>query len=107
MATRTRPSSRARTNGGRDINAQICFFPDGPGRFIAGEDTGQPTIPPGWGIFQLQGHRGASANQIGKLTPTYQPTHCTRELRLRVPLDGRVVTTDVGNQYPRRPGNGS
>ena len=27
---------------GLDINAQICFFPDGSGRFIAGEDTGQP-----------------------------------------------------------------
>ena len=32
---------------GLDINAQICFFPDGSGRFIAGEDTGQPTPPAG------------------------------------------------------------
>ena len=34
------------TRTGLDINAQICFFPDGPTqRFIAGEDTGQPDPP--------------------------------------------------------------
>src|SRR5262245_8977619 len=47
--------------GGRDINGMICRFPDGSGRFVAGEDTGQIAIRPGWGVFD------ASANQIGKL----------------------------------------
>jgi len=47
---------------GLDINAQICFFPDGSNRFIAGEDTGQPNPPQGWGIFQLRG------KQVGKLS---------------------------------------
>jgi hypothetical protein len=86
---------------GLDINAQICFFPDGSGRFIAGEDTNQPNPPPGWGIFELEGSRVGSfeATQVGKLTPTYQPSDGTPEnygcgfLR-----DGRVVTTDIGNQ---------
>src|SRR5688572_6306352 len=36
----------------RDINAQLCFFPDGSRRFIAGEDTGQGSGgvdgQPGW-----------------------------------------------------------
>ena len=45
---------------GRDINAQMCFFPDGK-TFIAGEDTGQPDPLQGWGIFKLKG------TKIGKL----------------------------------------
>ena len=86
---------------GLDINAQICFFPDSPRRFIAGEDTNQPNPPPGWGIFDLEGDRvGAfKATQVGKLTPTYQTANSNPEnygcgfLR-----DGRVLTSDIGSQ---------
>jgi hypothetical protein len=89
---------------GLDINAQICFFPKarhGKRWFIAGEDTGQPNPPQGWGIFALSGDRIGKlrARQIGKLTPTYQGSADNAEnygcgfLR-----DGRVLTTDVGNQ---------
>ena len=86
---------------GLDINAQICFFPDKPRRFIAGEDTNQPNPPQGWGIFDLGGDKvGAfEATEVGKLTPTYQPSASNAEnygcgfLR-----DGRVLTTDIGNQ---------
>ena len=70
--------------------------------FIAGEDTGQPNPPQGWGIFQLKG------NKIGKLQAKQD-----REAHPDVPgldsttrrttaagscPDGRVVTTDIGNQ---------
>ena len=57
---------------GLDINAQICFFPDGSRRFIAGEDTGQPNPPAGWGIFELEGNRigELDARKVAKLTPT-------------------------------------
>ena len=48
---------------GRDINAQICFFPDGK-TFIAGEDTGQPDPLQGWGIFKMKG------TKVGKLRGT-------------------------------------
>jgi hypothetical protein len=90
---------------GLDINAQICFFPGTKGGgthwFIAGEDTGQPNPPQGWGIFSLRGNRIGKlhAKEIGKLTPTYQGSSDNAEnygcgfLR-----DGRVLTTDVGNQ---------
>jgi hypothetical protein len=89
---------------GLDINAQICFFPgrhQGARWFIAGEDTGQPNPPQGWGIFRLRGKRVGKfrATKIGKLTPTYQGSSDNAEnygcgfLR-----DGRVLTTDVGNQ---------
>jgi outer membrane protein assembly factor BamB len=49
----------------RDINGMVCPFPDGSGRFVAGEDTRQPSPPPGWGVFEANGL------QIGKLTATY------------------------------------
>ena len=49
----------------RDVNGMLCAFPDGSGRFLMGEDTRQPSPPPGWGVFE---HNGL---QIGKLTATY------------------------------------
>lgn len=89
---------------GRDINGQICFFPqDGTGtrRFIAGEDTNQPDPPPGWGIFELTGDRvgSLSAKQVAKLTPTYQPSDDNPEnYGCGFLSDGRILTTDVGGQ---------
>jgi hypothetical protein len=108
----------------RDINAQLCFFTgqDGATRFIAGEDTGQGSHgtdgQPGWGIFKLEGTKVGelSATQVGKLKTTFQTSDNADE---RAPYesnpenygcgllsDGRVVTSDVGNQYPLTPNNG-
>jgi hypothetical protein len=92
--------TRAKDPEGLDINAQICFFPDGR-TFIAGEDTGQPDPLQGWGIFRLRGNRvGAlSAKQVGKLQPTYQGTTDNAEnYGCGILSDGRVVTSDIGNQ---------
>src|SRR5688500_1880476 len=91
---------------GLDINAQICFFPDGSRRFIAGEDTGQPNPPAGWGIFQLEGNRigELDARKVAKLTPTYQ-TDGPENYGCGFLSDGRVVTSDVGDQV-EGPGNG-
>ncbi len=80
-----------RAGTGRDANGMICHFPDGSGRFVLGEDTGQPTPPPGWGVFD------AAGRQIGKLTGTYlvaqaEPFGCA------FAPDGRLFTTEVGNQ---------
>jgi outer membrane protein assembly factor BamB len=102
---------------GKDINAQICFFPDGSGRFIAGEDTFQDRTNPatgqnesmGWGIFQLAGKKigELSATQVGKLTPTFQPSEDNPEnYGCGFLGDGRVVTTDVGDQQPQANANG-
>jgi len=85
---------------GFDINAQICFFPDGK-TFIAGEDTGQPDPVQGWGIFKLKGDKVGklSAKQTGKLQPTYQgSTDNAENYGCGILSDGRVVTTDIGNQ---------
>ncbi|MEM7141510.1 MAG: PQQ-binding-like beta-propeller repeat protein [Actinomycetota bacterium] len=84
---------------GRDINAQVCFLDRDT--FIAGEDTGQATETPGWGVFRLEGDRIGefTATQIGKLVPTYQPADSQPEMfGCGVLPDGRVVLTDVGNQ---------
>ena len=82
----------AASPGGRDINGQVCALPDGSG-FIAGEDTGQPNPPAGWGVFSLEGE------QIGKLTATPivevpDPFGCAFD------EEGRLFTTEMGNQLP-------
>jgi cysteine-rich repeat protein len=76
---------------GRDSNGVICPIPDGSGRFVLGEDTGQSAIPPGWGVFSSAGV------QEGKLTATYQtggaePFGCVFD------DEARLFTTDVGSQ---------
>lgn len=75
----------------RDINGLVCRFPDGSGRFIAGEDTGQPNPTAGWGVFTAEGR------QIGKLTATYnipgaEPFGCA------FAADGTLFTTSIGSQ---------
>ena len=116
--------SKTSPSPARDINAQICFFEakDGTTRFIAGEDTGQGSHgtdgQPGWGIFKLEGKKVGklSATQVGKLKTTFQTSDNEDE---RQPYesnpenygcgllsDGRVVTSDVGNQYPATTSNG-
>jgi hypothetical protein len=37
------------------VNGQVCALPDGSGRFVVGEDTGQPVVRAGWGIFSADG----------------------------------------------------
>ena len=98
-------TTRADDPNGLDINAQICFFPGtkpgGTRWFIAGEDTGQPNPPQGWGIFALRGNRigRLHAKKVGKLTPTYQGSLDNAEnYGCGFLKDGRVLTTDVGNQ---------
>ena len=46
---------------GWDINGQICSYQtsDGKLRLITGEDTGQPEVLPGWGIFDVTGSPGS------------------------------------------------
>lgn len=87
---------------GLDINGQICFDPDDPQRFVAGEDTFQATTgSPGWGVFALTGATigELSATQLAELVPTYQPGQDGGEnFGCGFLDDGRIVTTDIGNQ---------
>jgi len=92
----------AKDPNGLDINAQVCFFPDGSNRFIAGEDTGQGAGDlQGWGIFQMEGTEVGKlkATQKAKPVPTYQgSTDNAENYGCGFLKDGRVVTTDIGSQ---------
>jgi len=82
---------RAEDDGRRDINGIVCRIPGSGGRFVAGEDTGQPATQPGWGVFTEDG------KQIGKLATSYrveqgEPYGCAFDAQ------GRLFTSDVGNQ---------
>jgi outer membrane protein assembly factor BamB len=83
----------------RDVNGMLCSFPDGSGRFLMGEDTRQPSPPPGFGVFERSGL------QVGKLTPTFfsdpgEPHGCAFAPDPD-PDDGvppPLFTTDVGTE---------
>jgi hypothetical protein len=68
----------------------VCALPDGSGRFVAGEDTGQPDPPAGWGVFETDGA------QVGRLVTTAltakpEPYGCTFDAA------GRLFTTEMGD----------
>ena len=94
---------------GRDVNGEICFHRDDQGlHFIAGEDTNQGSahVTAGWGYFTLTGTQVGQFGyqEIGKLIPTYQPTADEAEnYGCGFLSDGRLVTTDVGNQATGTP----
>ncbi|MBI2706564.1 MAG: hypothetical protein HYX32_14925 [Actinobacteria bacterium] len=87
---------------GLDINAQLCLFPDGSKRFIAGEDTGQSSgNTQGWGIFQMSGDSVGTlaAEEVGKVVPTYQGSADNAEnYGCGFLSDQRLLLTDVGSQ---------
>jgi sugar lactone lactonase YvrE len=77
-------------DGGRDVNGMICRFPDGSGRFVSGEDTGEPDPPAGWGLF------AANGVQEGKLVASAtaavpDPYGCAFD------PSGRLFTTEIGD----------
>ncbi|MBW2446059.1 MAG: PQQ-binding-like beta-propeller repeat protein [Deltaproteobacteria bacterium] len=77
----------------RDSNGIICLFRDGSGRFVLGEDSGQPNPPAGFGVFEKDG------SQIGKLTPTYNnQTSNPEPFGCAFDDVGRLFTSDVGDQ---------
>ncbi len=76
---------------GRDSNGTICAIPDGSGRYVLGEDTGQSAIPPGWGVFSADGV------QEGKLAATYQ-TNGAEPHGCAFDNQARLFTTEVGSQ---------
>jgi hypothetical protein len=98
------PSDRDAPGVGRDMNGQICFTrgPQGEIRFIAGEDTDQGAshATAGWGLFDLTGSSVGEFGfeQLGKLVPTYQMGDAAENYGCGFLSDGRLLTTDVGNQ---------
>jgi hypothetical protein len=88
---------------GWDINGQICTFRRGGRQYlISGEDTHQPDPPAGWAIFELTGDRVgelALSRRVARLVPTYADTDDGADnYGCGALSDGRIVTTDIGNQ---------
>jgi sugar lactone lactonase YvrE len=83
---------------GRDINGMVCALPDGSGRFVAGEDTGQPHPPAGWGVFAPDG------SQVGRLVTT-STAHKPDPYGCAFDGQGRLFTTEIGDPG-FGPGNG-
>lgn len=77
---------------GRDVNGMVCALPDGSGRFLAGEDTGQPEIPGGWGLFDRQGR------QQGKLVATSFASEYPEPYGCAFDGQGRLFTTEMGDK---------
>ncbi len=97
------PSDNDEPGRGRDINGQICFTqgPSGQVRFIAGEDTnqGQSHLGAGWGLFELSGvFPNLDFEQLNHLQPHYQGGEEAENYGCGFLSDGRLVTSDVGNQ---------
>jgi polyvinyl alcohol dehydrogenase (cytochrome) len=109
QADTSQPARRGQREG-MNVNAQICPFPDGSGRFIAGEDTGQGDLGvQGWGVFRLEGSRvgGLEAELTAKLAPTFVTGSSNPEnYGCGFLADGRALTTDVGDQFPGQPATG-
>lgn len=116
------PNAEEAPGVGLDINAEICFVPDGVSWkpagetwFIAGEDTEQGVAAPGvlkmgWGLFRLTGDTfdSLAAQQVGKLVPdSFVTAESNPEnYGCGVLPDGRIVTGDVGDQLPHQPATG-
>lgn len=76
---------------GHDINGMICALPDGSGRLLAGEDTGQPHPPAGWGVLDRDG------TLVGKLVASAaaevpDPYGCAFN------GDGLLFTSELGHE---------
>jgi hypothetical protein len=102
FAKQTVIQNRRSDPAGWDINGQVCFARDGSGVFAVGEDTGQPDPPPAWGVFRLRGGRVGelSAERIGRLVPTYQPSDRNPDnFGCAFLPDGRVVSTVIGTLH--------
>lgn len=86
----TEGEAGATAEAGRDVNGLVCVLPNG--HLVMGEDTGQPVIRPGFGIFTPDGE------QIGKLSPTgFRPQ--PEPFGCAVDRDGRLFTTEVGDPF--------
>jgi sugar lactone lactonase YvrE len=76
------------------VNGQVCALPDGSGRFLLGEDTGQETgARQGWGIFSPEGE--LQDKILEPETPNepeqVEPYGCGFD------AEGRLFTSDIGD----------
>lgn len=76
------------------VNGQVCAIPDGGGNFILGDDTGQPDVRPGWGIYSPDG----TFLQKVPLPPRDNETLVADPLGCGFDSAGRFFATAIGSQ---------
>ena len=76
------------------VNGQACLLPDGSGRFVVGEDTGQPEVRPGWGIFSPDG----TFLQKLPLPLRDNETRVGDPIGCAIDAQGRLFGTAIGGQ---------
>jgi outer membrane protein assembly factor BamB len=76
------------------VNGQVCAIPDGSGNFILGDDTGQPEVRPGWGIYSPDG----TFLQKVPLPPRENEAVVPDPIGCGFDSAGRLFTTAIGSQ---------
>ena len=106
LVTQTVVPSPAADRNGVDVGGQICFDPTTPNRFVAVDRTAAADGQVGWGVFELSGHSlgKLSAKEVARLVPTFQAsTDAVTPFGCSFLADGRLLTTDLGNQRAGSP----
>jgi hypothetical protein len=75
------------------VNGQVCLVPDGDGKFLLGEDTGQPEQRMGWGIFSPEGELLQKIPEPESDDEAEQP----EPYGCGFSDDGLLFTTDIGS----------
>lgn len=80
------------------VNGQPCFDPNVAGRFVIADDAAQPNPPAHWSVMQLHGSSvgDLTYTKLGTLTPSFQGENHD-PLGCAFLSDGRLLTTDIGN----------
>jgi hypothetical protein len=73
------------------VNGQVCALPDGKGNFVIGDDTGQPAVRPGWGIYSEDG----SFLQMLTLPQREGETQVPDPIGCAFDADGRLFTSAI------------
>lgn len=74
------------------VNGQACLLPGGAGEYVVGEDTGQPAVRPGWGIFSPDG----TFLQKITLPPRAGESQAGDPIGCAVDAAGRLFGTAIG-----------
>ena len=106
--TRQRVIAAGTAPDGTEPHGQICFSPDGSRRFVVAETKPAGTAPAGagWGLYQLTGNDVGSLRVrrvSGWTSPSGASTEAPTTYGCGFLADGRLLTTDLGNQRAGAP----
>jgi hypothetical protein len=114
--TRQRVAAAGTAPDGNEPHGQICFAPDGSRRFVVaeGRPAGSTPASAGWGLYQLTGSKvgslrarrvtgWTSPSNTSTSSSTNSPTDAPTTYGCAFLTDGRLLTTDLGNERAGAP----